>query len=454
MIIYNSELYHYGMPRRSGRYKWGSGKNPFHHGADAAFRKAKADYKANKKAINKGHRKSLRNVKDYRKVDSMVKNYKDARRTNKEAYAQAKKAYKQTAEYKAARRKKIAGIAAGTAAVAATAYLARHPEKRAQMQSMIKGIAGNARNAGSNAVTNARLKAHSITPIGRYNAYKTPRRDSMAAPRDIRGTVARAASNARTAGVNAARNARNAGSNAVTNARLKAHSITPIGRYNAYKTPRRDSMAQPRDIRGDVRGVANRVAGAARNARTAGAETARNARISARVAYGNARDAVTGRNLARRPMKDMMAQPRDIRGDIRGAASAASKRVAGAASNARSYGARRAKSARISGAVAASNARVAGAEAFRNARTTGARVAGNARTAGARVAGNARNAGANAATNARLKARSITPIGRYNAYKTPRRDSMAAPRDIRGTVAGAVRNAGNAAINRRRKRSR
>ena len=140
MIIYNSELYHYGVPRRSGRYKWGSGKNPYHHGADAAFRKAKADYKANKKAINKEHRKSLRNVKDYRKVDSMVKNYKDAKRTNKEAYAQAKKAYKQTAEYKAARRKKIAGIAAGTTAVAATAYLAKHPEKRAQMSNMIKDI--------------------------------------------------------------------------------------------------------------------------------------------------------------------------------------------------------------------------------------------------------------------------------------------------------------------------
>lgn len=25
-------LVHYGIPRRSGRYKWGSGKNPFHHG--------------------------------------------------------------------------------------------------------------------------------------------------------------------------------------------------------------------------------------------------------------------------------------------------------------------------------------------------------------------------------------------------------------------------------------
>lgn len=40
MIIYNSELYHYGIPRRSGRYKWGSGKDPYHHGADAASTKA------------------------------------------------------------------------------------------------------------------------------------------------------------------------------------------------------------------------------------------------------------------------------------------------------------------------------------------------------------------------------------------------------------------------------
>lgn len=29
----NNELYHYGVPKRSGRYPWGSGKNPFHHGA-------------------------------------------------------------------------------------------------------------------------------------------------------------------------------------------------------------------------------------------------------------------------------------------------------------------------------------------------------------------------------------------------------------------------------------
>lgn len=30
-----SSLMHFGRPKRSGRYKWGSGLDPFHHGADA-----------------------------------------------------------------------------------------------------------------------------------------------------------------------------------------------------------------------------------------------------------------------------------------------------------------------------------------------------------------------------------------------------------------------------------
>lgn len=28
------ELMHYGMPRRSGRYPWGSGKEPYQHSGD------------------------------------------------------------------------------------------------------------------------------------------------------------------------------------------------------------------------------------------------------------------------------------------------------------------------------------------------------------------------------------------------------------------------------------
>ena len=29
-----NELMHYGMPRRSGRYPWGSGKDPYQHCTD------------------------------------------------------------------------------------------------------------------------------------------------------------------------------------------------------------------------------------------------------------------------------------------------------------------------------------------------------------------------------------------------------------------------------------
>lgn len=55
-ITWNGELYHYGMPRRSGRYKWGSGKNPYHHGADTV-RAAKKEYKQAKKEASKNQNK-------------------------------------------------------------------------------------------------------------------------------------------------------------------------------------------------------------------------------------------------------------------------------------------------------------------------------------------------------------------------------------------------------------
>ena len=36
----NRYIAHYGIPRRSGRYKWGSGKNPFHHGKSGGSKQA------------------------------------------------------------------------------------------------------------------------------------------------------------------------------------------------------------------------------------------------------------------------------------------------------------------------------------------------------------------------------------------------------------------------------
>lgn len=43
-IQWNKELYHYGVPRRSGRYKWGSGEDSYHHGASKP-RDIKKQYK-------------------------------------------------------------------------------------------------------------------------------------------------------------------------------------------------------------------------------------------------------------------------------------------------------------------------------------------------------------------------------------------------------------------------
>lgn len=54
-MLWNDELYHYGMPRRSGRYKWGSGKDPYHHGADGTSRKTIKYSKQSEKALGKGN---------------------------------------------------------------------------------------------------------------------------------------------------------------------------------------------------------------------------------------------------------------------------------------------------------------------------------------------------------------------------------------------------------------
>ena len=33
-ILQSDEIYHYGMPRRSGRYPYGSGEDPYQHNTD------------------------------------------------------------------------------------------------------------------------------------------------------------------------------------------------------------------------------------------------------------------------------------------------------------------------------------------------------------------------------------------------------------------------------------
>lgn len=50
----SNELYHYGTPKHSGRYPWGSGNNPYHHGESAPSwwknRRVRKDFKVYRKS--------------------------------------------------------------------------------------------------------------------------------------------------------------------------------------------------------------------------------------------------------------------------------------------------------------------------------------------------------------------------------------------------------------------
>ena len=78
MIIYNSELYHYGVPRRSGRYKWGSGKNPFRHRADGGSLRPALRTRMLVKQSEKAHQKGNDReafTKINRAIDLQAKHY-------------------------------------------------------------------------------------------------------------------------------------------------------------------------------------------------------------------------------------------------------------------------------------------------------------------------------------------------------------------------------------------
>ena len=49
-LVPEEDLAHYGTPRHSGRYPWGSGNNPYHHGASSPLGKLKERHKAKKLA--------------------------------------------------------------------------------------------------------------------------------------------------------------------------------------------------------------------------------------------------------------------------------------------------------------------------------------------------------------------------------------------------------------------
>jgi len=49
-LISEDDLAHYGVPRRSGRYPWGSGENPYHHGSSSPFGRLRERREEKKKA--------------------------------------------------------------------------------------------------------------------------------------------------------------------------------------------------------------------------------------------------------------------------------------------------------------------------------------------------------------------------------------------------------------------
>lgn len=78
MEAWRQELYHYGMPRRSGRYKWGSGDRPF-QGMEGGIKRAKLTKEQRKELANKAFSRTQKQGKDKPNIspaESMVKNTK------------------------------------------------------------------------------------------------------------------------------------------------------------------------------------------------------------------------------------------------------------------------------------------------------------------------------------------------------------------------------------------
>ena len=79
-MIWNNELYHYGMPRRSGRYKYGSGLRPYQH-AKGYIKNRMAEKKADKikqrKQAQKDELKTLRRKEHLRRTQNITLSDKD-----------------------------------------------------------------------------------------------------------------------------------------------------------------------------------------------------------------------------------------------------------------------------------------------------------------------------------------------------------------------------------------
>ena len=98
--LLNDHLEHYGLPRRSGRYKWGSGKDPYQStGGKRSFKKAasageryiKSKLGSSKRVQKKAEKKSAkaREKEENEKAKALAKEQRKNKYRNEKAYVKS-----------------------------------------------------------------------------------------------------------------------------------------------------------------------------------------------------------------------------------------------------------------------------------------------------------------------------------------------------------------------------
>ena len=96
--LLNDHLEHYGLPRRSGRYKWGSGKDPYQStGGKRSFKKAasageryiKSKLGSSKRAQKKAAKAREKEENEKAKAKALAKEQKKNKYRNEKAYVKS-----------------------------------------------------------------------------------------------------------------------------------------------------------------------------------------------------------------------------------------------------------------------------------------------------------------------------------------------------------------------------
>ena len=187
-IIWNDELYHYGVPRRSGRYKWGSGANPYHHGSDGSRRSIKKAYKKERKEIWKQSKQLLKDNKAEYKHDlkSNRENVKKDLKENREDYKSSKKVYKNA--YKDAKTWMSPGEAEMNYSIWKDDGKERYADKRNNIQKENSSRKSEIKEQYKSGEADIRKN----TGIAQYKAKKAYRKAVATRVKDIKGVDTRA----------------------------------------------------------------------------------------------------------------------------------------------------------------------------------------------------------------------------------------------------------------------